>query len=213
MILSYVQTQKINDIYAYLTELFGETPHCELKFKTDIDLLVAIILSAQCTDKRVNMVTENLFKKYKTPNDYANADIKEFEKEIYSTGFYRNKAKNIIAMAKSIVNNHGGKIPRDLETLTNLSGVGRKTASVFLVEFCGIPAVPVDTHIMRIAHRLGLSSGKTPAQIERDLRQIWDEKNWCKYHLQTVLFGRYYCLAKNPKCENCKIRGLCEYKK
>ena len=198
-------------IYDYFETLFGPVPRCELNFSTDIECLVAIILSAQCTDKRVNMVTAKLFEKYRTVADYANANPAEFERDIYSTGFYRNKARNIIAMARAVLEN-GGVIPRDLDALTKLAGVGRKTASVFLVEYHKIPAVPVDTHVMRVARRLGLSNGKTPEQIERDLRALWPQTDWCRNHLYMVLFGRYYCTAKHPKCETCGIKNLCRGK-
>jgi len=207
-----MQTKKIDKIFNYFEELFGNDPKCELNYSSDNQLLVAIILSAQCTDVRVNKVTATLFQKYKTINDFAQANITELEREIYSTGFFRNKAKNIIGMAKAVVEQHGGKIPLDINTLVHLSGVGRKTASVFLVEGHQIPAIPVDTHVIRVSRRLGFSTGNNPVQVERDLRKLFDEKNWCKYHLYMVLFGRYHCTAKNPKCNSCKLCGnLCEW--
>lgn len=203
------QSVRINEIFKYFQELFGEEPRCELNYRTDIDLLVAIVLSAQCTDKRVNIVTKSLFEKYKSVADYANANQKELEKEIYSTGFYRNKAKNIISMAKDVINNHGGVIPKDLDELTKLAGVGRKTASVFVSEFYNIPAIAVDTHVIRVSNRLGFTQSKNPAIIERDLMELFDKQNWGKYHYYLVLFGRYHCLARNPKCNVCKITKYC----
>jgi len=197
---------KVQTIFSYFEELFGKEPRCELNYKTDIDLLVAIILSAQCTDKRVNQVTKTLFQKYKTLQDYANSNIAELESEIHSTGFYRNKAKNIKAMANTVLTEHNGQIPTDLEALTTLPGVGRKTASVFLCEFYRIPAMPVDTHVERLSRRLGFSNGKNPLQIERDLRAILPIENWANYHLLMVLFGRYNCTARNPKCDACKLK-------
>jgi endonuclease-3 len=194
----------------YFESLFGKNPKCELEFETDIQCLVAIILSAQCTDKRVNIVTKDLFKKYKTVNDFANADLKEIERDIYSTGFYHNKAKNIIAASNEIVKTHGGKVPTEFDTLTKLSGVGRKTAGVFFVEFLKKPAFPVDTHVKRTANRLGITTQKTPDKIETDLKKFFNEKDWGRAHLYLVLFGRYVCIAKNPKCAECKIKNLCK---
>ncbi|KAI4453698.1 developmentally regulated gtp-binding protein-related [Holotrichia oblita] len=200
---------KVNEIFDYYSQLFGVKPKCELNYKTDIDLLVAIILSAQCTDKRVNAVTAKLFRKYKTVYDYANAKTEELEAEIHSCGFYRAKTANIIKMAKAVVQEHKGKIPADMEKLTALAGVGRKTASVFLAECHGIPAVAVDTHVMRVSKRLGLSGGNNPVEIENDLKSLFDEVNWCDYHLFLVLFGRYYCKAREPLCDSCKIKEYC----
>lgn len=197
-------------VFDYLADLFGSVPRCELNFTTDIECLVAIILSAQCTDRRVNMVTPELFDEFRTVADYATANVLVLERIIYSTGFYHNKARNIINMARAIIANHNGKIPADLDALTKLPGVGRKTASVFLVEFHKIPAVPVDTHVMRVARRLGMSNGKEPKQIERDLRLLWPQGDWCKNHLYMVLFGRYYCTAKYPKCDRCGIKDCCK---
>ena len=202
-------------VFAYLESLFGKSPRTELEYTSDIDLLVAIILSAQCTDKRVNMVTKELFKKYKTVKDYANADLETLRQEIGSINFFNNKAKNIIEMAKIVHAQHGGVIPADLETLTTLPGVGRKTASVFLVEFHNMPAMPVDTHVARFAKRLGFSKGKNVVEIERDLCEILPRENWADYHLLMVLFGRYYCKATKPECATCKLKedGLCSWTK
>lgn len=191
--------------------MFGNKPKCELNFSNAVQCLVAIILSAQCTDKRVNIVTETLFKKYKTAEDFARADLKELENEIYSTGFYHNKAKNIVFACRDIVEKHNGEIPCDLDELVALDGVGRKTASVFLVEWCKIPAMPVDTHVARISKRLGFSDGKNPEQIEKDLRALLPKDLWCDGHLYMVLFGRYHCTAKNPKCADCEIKNFCNY--
>ena len=190
--------------------MFGENPKCELDYTSDIELLVAIILSAQCTDKRVNIVTKQLFARYKTINDYAAADIGELEQMIYSTGFYHNKAKNIIALCKILRDEFGEKIPTSVEVLSKLPGIGRKTASVFMAEFHKVPALAVDTHVIRVGNRLGLTMHTDPLKIERDLAAIFDRENWGKYHLYLVLFGRYHCTAKNPKCENCPLRDLCK---
>lgn len=196
-------------IFDHFQTLFGESPKCELDYTTELELLVAIILSAQCTDKRVNVVTKTLFAKYKSVTDYANADPAELEQIIYSTGFYRNKAKNIIALCKRLLAEHGGTIPTEVETLAKLPGVGRKTASVFVAEFHKIPAIAVDTHVIRVANRLGMTQSKNPAIIERDLAKLWAQPDWARWHLYMVLFGRYHCTAKNPKCDGCGVRGLC----
>jgi len=204
-----MQSQKVNQTFEYLEELFGPEPRCELNYKTDIDLLVAIILSAQCTDKRVNVVTKTLFDKYKNIQDYANADQSGLEKLIYSTGFYHNKAKNIISLANDVIVKHNGIIPTDIDELTKLAGVGRKTASVFVSEFHDIPAIAVDTHVIRLANRLGFTTSTNPTIIERDLMAIFDKQNWGRYHYYMVLFGRYHCTARNPKCRECKIKESC----
>ena len=188
-------------ILEYMRELFGNAPKVELDYKTDVDLLVAIILSAQCTDVRVNKVTKELFKKYRTLEDYANAV--DLEQEIRSCGFFRTKARNIIAMAKV------GVIPAEIDELVKLPGVGRKTASVFLAEYYKKPAIAVDTHVIRVSNRLGLTKSKNPAIIERDLKKLFEEKDWRLVNLYLVLFGRYYCKAKKPQCDSCKLRESC----
>jgi endonuclease-3 len=203
-----VQSEKVNKTFAYLAELFGENPKCELNYTSDIDLLVAIVLSAQCTDIRVNKVTAQLFKKYKTIKDYASANPDELMSEIHSCGFYRAKATNIISMCRDIIEKYDCKIPTSIDELTKLRGVGRKTASVFLAEFHGIPALAVDTHVIRVSNRLGFSASKNPVIIEHDLAKIFDTQNWGKYHLYLVLFGRYKCKSRQPKCSECKIHNL-----
>lgn len=203
---------KIKEIFDYMRELFGDSPRVELDYKTDIDLLVAIILSAQCTDVRVNKVMKELVKKYKTVQDYANAKQKDFEREIHFCGFYRNKAKNIIGMAKSVIADFGGVIPNDLNDLVKLPGVGRKTASVFVAEYYKKPAIAVDTHVIRVSNRLGLTKSKNPDVIERDLAKLVDKKDWRLVNLYLVLFGRYYCKAIKPLCDGCKIKKYCVMK-
>ena len=173
-------------------------------------LTLALCFVAQCTDVQVNIVTKELFKKYKTVGDYANANQADFEKEIFSTGFYHNKAKNIINMARAVVSDFGGKIPNDIDELVKLPGVGRKTASVFLGEYYQKPAIAVDTHVIRVSNRLGLTKSKNPDVIERDLAKLIDKNDWRLVNLYLVLFGRYHCKAIKPECEGCKLKGYCK---
>lgn len=203
---------KCKAIYEYLSEKF-ETPKCELNYESVFQLLIAVILSAQCTDRRVNMVTNELFKKYKTPYDFANLSNSELENMIYSCGFYKNKAQNIIAMSKDLIERFNGVVPNNLEELTTLAGVGRKTANVVLSEGFKQNAIAVDTHVFRVSHRLNLSNAKTPEQTEMDLRKAFKEEYWSSLHLYLVLFGRYTCKSQKPDCENCKLQKYCSYYK
>lgn len=181
-----------------------------LHFKTPIDLLVATILSAQCTDKRVNLVTEELFKKYKTAKDYAKTNPSTFEKEIRSTGFFRNKAKNIINAAKMIVKDFAGKAPDNMEDLLKLPGVARKTATVVLFNaFHKIEGITVDTHVIRLAQRLGLSKNSDPVKIEQDLMKIVPHELWGKFAYWLVDHGRKVCIARKPLCPQCVLKKLC----
>ncbi|MFI5303597.1 MAG: endonuclease III [Nitrospiria bacterium] len=184
-------------------------PRIELHFSNPMELLVATILSAQCTDERVNKVTEQLFKKYKSPHDFANADLILFESEIKPTGFFKNKAKNIIAAAHILLERFDGKLPATLEELITLPGVGRKTANVILGECFHLPVVIVDTHVKRVSKRLGLTRSDDPDIIETDLQKIFPQKNWLKVSQQLLLFGRYTCTSKSPKCEGCLLFLTC----
>ena len=185
-------------------------PKCALNFKNTLQLLIATILSAQCTDQRVNIVTERLFKKYKTIKDYANADLKEFEKDIYSTGFYRNKAKNIIASCRIISEKYDGKVPKDFDKLLTLPGVARKTANCVMGNAFGIPSgVVVDTHVLRITQRLGLTKNTDPNKIEQDLIKIIPQNEWINFSHMIILHGRKICDARRPKCEICFLNKLC----
>lgn len=186
-------------------------PKIALKFSNPLELLVATILSAQCTDVRVNVVTERLFKKYKTAKDYANADINSFEQEIKSTGFYKNKAKMIINAAKKLVSDFGGKIPSTMEELTTLPGVGRKTASVVLSAAFNIPAIAVDTHVLRVSNRLGLVKSEDPEKIEMQLRNLIPEDKWIFFTLSMILHGRETCKAKRPLCKGCVLYKQCKW--
>lgn len=204
--------KKCTEIYGYLDNLF-ENPRCELEYDTVFELLVAVILSSQCTDKRVNVVTKDLFKKYNKPQDFAKLSQSELESKIRSCGFYHNKAKNIIGASKDILERFGGVVPNTLEALTSLSGVGRKTANVVLSEGFKQSAIAVDTHVFRVSLRLELSGGNSPKQVEFDLQKIFDQNLWSSLHQYLVLFGRYYCKSKNPKCEICGLKKYCKYYK
>ena len=186
------------------------TAHCELNFSNPLELLVATILSAQCTDKRVNIVTEGLFRKYRSTEDFAKADIAELEQDIKTTGFYRNKAKSIKAAAQSIVEKHGGKVPRTMEELIELGGVGRKTANVVLGNAFNINlGVVVDTHVARLSYRLGLVNETDPVKIEQVLVRLVPQEQWTLFSHLLIWHGRRRCYARNPDCENCEVRKLC----
>ena len=184
---------------------------CSLDFKTPLQLLVATILSAQCTDERVNAVTKTLFKKYRSPQDYAAVAPEEFERDIQSTGFFRNKTKSIRGMAQSLVENHGGKVPRTMEELTDLPGVGRKTANVVLGNAFGTNVgVTVDTHVTRVANRLGLTDHLVDAvKIEQDLMRIVPQEEWALWSHLVIHHGRAICQARKPKCEICPLLPHC----
>ncbi len=181
-----------------------------LKHTNTMELLVATILSAQCTDKRVNIVTKELFKKYRSIKDYASADQEKFEKDIRSTGFYRNKAKNIIGAAKMIDSNYKGVVPDSMEELLKLPGVARKTANIVLFHgYKKNEGIAVDTHVKRLSQRLGLSKNTTPEKIEIDLMKLFDKNKWGKVSNLLIEHGRAVCDARNPKCGECKLGKLC----
>lgn len=187
---------KLNNITRVLTRLFPE-PACALHYKKPFELLVAVILSAQCTDKRVNEVTKELFKKYRTLDDYINAKPAQFEKDIYSTGFYKAKAKNILAAARAVKNNFGGKIPMAIGEMLTIHGVGRKTANVVLGELYGTAeGIAVDTHVIRLSRLLGLTKHRDAIKIEKDLMKIIPKKNWVRFSHLLILYGREYCGAR-----------------
>jgi len=198
------------EIYNILNAKF-ESPECELNFNSTFELLVAVILSAQCTDKRVNLVTEKLFKLYNTPEDFAKLENSKLEKLIYSCGFYKNKAKNIINMSKSLIERFNGIVPSTLEELESLDGVGRKTANVVLSVAYNKNAIAVDTHVFRVSRRLNLSKSNNVLGVEKDLMKAFDENLWGRLHHMLVLFGRYTCKSQNPKCESCELYNFCKY--
>ena len=203
------KTARTKKIIAALFRTYPEV-RCELDHSNPLELLVATILSAQCTDKRVNIVTVKLFKKYRSAADFAKADLSELEQDIKSTGFYRNKAKNIKAAANSIVEKHGGEVPRTMEELIELGGVGRKTANVVLGNAFNVNVgVVVDTHVMRLSNRLGLTSESDPVKIEQDLMQIVPQEQWALFSHLLIWHGRRRCDARKPECSNCEVKSLC----
>ncbi len=183
----------------------------QLDYDTPFQLLIATILSAQCTDKQVNAVTPVLFDRFPTPDALAAAPLAEIESLIHSTGFFRNKAKNIKACARTVAEDHDGVIPQDLEGLIQLPGVGRKTANVVLSAAFDQPAVVVDTHVKRISHRLGLTRHSDPTKIEFDLMEVLPKSEWNGFGLRLIYFGREICIARKPKCTVCPLFDLCEY--
>ena len=184
--------------------------HCELNFRNPLELLVATILSAQCTDKRVNMVTAELFKKYRNAKDFADASLTELEEAVKSTGFYRNKAKNIQACCQMLVERFGGEVPRTMDELTPLAGVGRKTANVVLGNAFGINVgVVVDTHVTRLGNRLGLVKGTDAVKIEQELIKLVPQPQWTLFSHWLIWHGRRRCDARKPACAECEIRELC----
>jgi endonuclease-3 len=180
-----------------------------LNFKNPLELLIATILSAQCTDVRVNMVSKDLFRKYKSAADWAKADIKEIESDIKSTGFYHNKAVSIKGACSEIVERFDGKVPNTMEELVTLPGVGRKTANVVLGNAFGVPAIACDTHVIRLSRRLGLSENSDPVKLEFDLAEIVPKKSWTLFSHLLILHGRNVCKARKPDCENCRIAKFC----
>ena len=195
-----------------LGELFPEIKP-ELNYSSDYQCLVAVMLSAQCTDKRVNQVTKDLFIDYGTAEQMIKLSQSELEKKIYSLGFFRNKAKNVLAMSKMVVEKYDGKIPKTAKELEMLPGVGRKTANVVASALYGEEKMGVDTHILRVTNRLGLVKAKTPLEVERQWYKKYPKYNNHDTHLRLVLFGRYFCKAKKPSCEECGFVDFCKYYK
>lgn len=184
---------------------------CSLCFEDPIQLMVATQLAAQCTDARVNIVTKDLFNKYKTVYDFANADLLELEQDIRSTGFYRNKARNIIASCRMIISEFEGTVPSDMDSLLKLPGVGRKTANLLRNDYFGIPGIVVDTHAKRLSIRIGLTDNENPEKIEYDLMKIIPEDKWGRFCHQLVYHGRAICNARKPLCEKCGILPFCKF--
>ena len=202
--------EKINRILDFIDSLFPNAK-CELFYNKDYELAIAVMLSAQTTDKAVNLVTKSLFEKYQNLQDYEDAPIEDIENIIKSIGLYRNKALNIKGLAHILITDFNGVLPSDKKALQSLPGIGNKSAGVIRCEVFKIPDLPVDTHIIRISNRLGLANEKDePIDIEMKLKRIIDENRWIKTHHQLIHFGRYFCTAKNPRCEDCKLAEFCK---
>ncbi|MAE73225.1 MAG: endonuclease III [Bdellovibrionaceae bacterium] len=201
--------QRILELISLFQHYYPEA-HCALNFSTPHELLIATILSAQCTDERVNIVTETLFRKYPTPKDYAEADIKELEEDVRTTGFFRNKAKNIKACCQALVERHGSLVPEDLDQLVALAGVGRKTANVVLGNAFNIASgVVVDTHVTRLSNRLGLVKGSNAEILERELNELVPQEHWVMFSHWLISHGRAVCKARKAQCEKCFVEQLC----
>ena len=201
-------TKRTKEILDRLDQAYGTEYVCYLNHENAWQLLIAVILSAQCTDARVNIVTKDLFKKYDSLEKFANADLEELESDIRSTGFYHNKAKNIIACAKKLILEYHGEVPRTLEELTGLAGVGRKTANV--IRGYNDPSIVVDTHVKRISKRLGFTKETDPEKIEYDLMRVLPKDHWILYNIQIITFGRNICFARAPKCADSFLQDLCK---
>jgi len=201
--------QRIDEIIAQLYKAYPRS-RTALRFESPLQILVATILSAQCTDERVNQVTPSLFRKYRTPRDFASVDQKILEEEIRSTGFFRNKAKSIVGASKKIVEDFDGAVPDNMEDLLTLPGVARKTANIVLSSaFKKAEGIAVDTHVKRLSQRLGLSKENAPDKIEQDLMAIVPKKDWIDFNYMLVLHGRAVCPARKPRCPGCQLKRLC----
>ncbi len=202
--------EKATKVIKKFKEIYGE-PKTMLNYNTPFELMVAVVLSAQCTDKRVNIVTEELFAKYNTPKDFAHIDIEILENFIKSTGFYKNKAKNIKSASIKLLENFNGEVPNTIEKLITLDGVGRKSANVILGHIYDIKeGVVVDTHVKRLSNRIGFTQSQNPEIIERDLMKIFDKDDWFILSNLMIMHGRAVCKARKPLCNNCEIKQLCE---
>jgi endonuclease-3 len=202
--------EKIGPLLQLLEEHYAGA-HVTLDFASPLELLVATVLSAQCTDVRVNQVTPAVFKKYPNAAAYAQADLAELEKDIHATGFFHQKAKSIKAICQALMARHGGQVPASLEDLVKLPGVGRKTANVIRGNAFGLPGIVVDTHLGRVAQRLGLTANKDPVKIEFDLMPLVPEERWIKFSHQMIWHGRQVCTARNPQCRRCPLLPYCDF--
>ena len=203
------QKERVKKVLQLLDEHYGTDDICYLEYENAWQLLIATILSAQCTDARVNIVTRDLFQKYRSVEDVAKADQKELEQDIHATGFYRNKAKNIISCCQDLMSRFGGQVPETLEELTSLAGVGRKTANVIRGNIYHEPSIVVDTHVKRISARLGFTEETDPAKVEQDLMRVLPKDHRILYNMQIITLGRQLCKAPNPKCGECFLTEVC----
>lgn len=205
--------EKIKNILEILNQKFGK-PECALKYNTPFELLVAVILSAQCTDVRVNIVTKEMYKKVNTPEQFATLPLEEIEEMIRSTGFYRNKAKNIKLCSQQLLEEYNGEIPQEMDKFVKLAGVGRKTANVVRGEVWGLAdGITVDTHVKRLSNLIGLTKNDDPIKIEQDLMKIVPKDSWIDFSHYLILQGRDKCIARRPKCQECEINQYCTYGK
>lgn len=204
--------KELSSMLEKLRKMHGK-PRIELTYASPLELVVAAILAAQCTDERVNTVTASLFKKYRTTRDYRDAKDSELETDIKSTGFFRNKARSIKSFASDIETRFGGRIPEDVEALTTIKGIGRKTANMVVGIAYAKPAIIVDTHVIRVTQRLGLTKNEEPDKIEQDLRRLVPEGSWTDFSLLITLHGRYICKARKPDCPACLLQRECDYYK
>ncbi len=203
------EEERVRQVLARLDEAYGTEVRCYLNHDNPWQLLIAVMLSAQCTDARVNIVTKDLFVKYDSLEKFAQADLKELEQDIHSTGFYHNKAKNIIACTNRLLEVYGGQVPDTMEDLLSLAGVGRKTANVILGNVYGKPSIVVDTHVKRISRKLGFTATDDPEQAEYQLMKVLPEEKWILYNIHLITLGRSICIARSPKCSQCFLRDLC----
>ena len=206
--------QKAKIVVKSLKKVYGDEIPCYLHYHKNkpYEFLFAVMLSAQCTDLKVNEVTKNLFKKYSTLKAFSNANVKKLEKDIYSIGYYKNKSKNIIETANILLEKYGGKVPSSFNDLISLKGVGRKTANVVLGSLYEVPSMAVDTHVNRISNRLFNLNSKNPDAVEEKLKQIVDKKDWVLWNTHIIAFGRDICKAQNPKCEICFLKKICSFR-
>lgn len=205
--------KNMDDILVYFDELFPNA-YCELEYSKDYELLIAIVMSAQTTDKKVNQVTRVLFRKYPTINDLANAKVEDIENIIREIGTYKKKSVFIHEISSRLVRDYDGKVPQDASYLLTLPGVGRKTVNVFLAEFYKVPAIAVDTHVERVSKRLKLAYASDDVlKVEKKLMRKIPKDRWIKTHHQMIFFGRYFCKSQNPSCSDCKLRSICRYNK
>lgn len=205
--------ERVKRILRKLDEEYGTELRCYLDHETPWQLLLAVILSAQCTDARVNIVTKDLFRKYRTLKDFAAANVSEMEDDIRSIGFYHNKAKNLIACAGMLCEEYGGEVPSDIDQLTKLPGVGRKTANVIRGNIYQIPSVVVDTHVKRISKKLGLTENEEPEKVEQNLMKVLPEDRWILWNIDIITLGRTICKAGHEKCEECFLKEECPSRK
>ena len=205
-----VARERVDEILSVMDERYGTDVSCYLHYDTPWQLLFSTILSAQCTDARVNLVTKDLYQKYTSVEAFANAELHEMENDIRSIGFYHNKAKNLIACARRLLEDFGGEVPSSLEELTSLPGVGRKTANVVRGNVFHEPSIVVDTHVGRISRRLSLTDKKDPKQVEFELYDVIPKDHWILINIQFIAFGREICTARAPKCDACPLSALCE---